>query len=152
MGSATYLLYKFPKIIFIINYKMNKLLSLYQLINIKKRHTKYNKKYTRTPTHAHTLLHNIMINRMNLPSSIEGISCHIWVDTLKFSSYSDVIWISNNTDRRPRNWKNVPLTEHEDTHSRLLLPCKHLCDVLPFVPLIICQFLQWIQLILQLIL
>ena len=64
--------------------------SLYQLINKKAMIYKILQKL-----HART--HNSILDRMNLPSSIDGISCLKWMDSLQFSSYSD-IWFSNNTD------------------------------------------------------
>ena len=76
-----------------------KLLQLHQLINKNQLHTKSDKNDTHMHLHAHTLkLSNCMIDRMNLPSQIDGICCLKWADTLQFPSYLDVIRFSNNTD------------------------------------------------------
>ena len=62
MGSATYLLYKSPEIIFTIYYKM-KIIITKATTNKNQLHTKYDKQYmhnahththTHTPTHTHT--------------------------------------------------------------------------------------------------
>ena len=97
--------------------------------------------YTHTHTHTHTKLHYRMINRINIPRSIDGISCLKWVDSLQFSSYSDVIWFSHNTDVQEIEGMSRRLYMKVYIPSRLLLPYPHFCYVLPFVPLIVWTFL-----------